>query len=114
MSVGSSSYYLQSAITVFDNLSKTNPAKGMRIDLSSGDITATTGNFYGSINIYPNAGGKFTYNLYKNTNGNVKSNGTGEISSMSLSDLIIELKSAVSRAQASADAADYVASYASG
>lgn len=110
MSIGSSNYYLQSATTHFTDLTSSNRAAGMKIDLNSGSITATTGSFYGDLNVYPSDGGSFSYTTYYQSGKNVYANSTkATLSSINLSTIITELKSNISYATAAANAAGYAA-----
>lgn len=110
MSVGSSGYYLQSATTHFTELTSSNRAAGMKIDLNSGSITATTGSFYGDLNVYPSDGSNFSYTTYYQSGKNVYANSTkATLSSINLATIITELKSNISYATAAASAAGYAA-----
>ena len=113
MCVGDTNYYLQSAITNFTDLTDLTPASGMKINLQNGDITATTGSFYGGLTIYPKNGKNFIYKTYINNSGIVSSSGTNSLSSINLETIITDLKSNMSYVTAAANAASSAANAAS-
>lgn len=97
-------YYLQSLKFNNSNLSTSNIATGMKIDLENGTIIASSGIFYGDIDIKNNNGENIEYkDYYFNTFTQQISSTTNRISSISLKDMVIDLKEASSRALATAD-----------
>ena len=107
-------YYLQSLKFNNSNLSTSNVATGMKIDLENGTIIASSGIFYGDINIKNNDGQNIEYKNYY-FNGGFEDDilyNTSSISSISLKNMVIDLKEASSRALATADYAKIIANQA--
>ena len=102
ISIGDNSYFLKSSNSKFTNLSTTAPASGMEINLSTGQILANNGTFYGDLIIKPSNGEKFIYTTYTATGTTITPNSTGgKMESISLADMVTSLKSNISHLEAS-------------
>ena len=115
MNIADNDYYLQSANAA--NLNTTNStskiATGMKIDFNSGNIYASKGIFYGDIEIKKADGSKFTYTgwTYEASTGDIKEMTEKQtwVKTITLSDVLGDLKSNASRIEALVSKATVIA-----
>ena len=115
MNIADNDYYLQSAnaANLNTNNDKSKIATGMKIDFDAGNIYASKGIFYGDISIKKADGSEFTYTgyTYETSTGDVEEMPEKQtwVKTITLSDVLGDLKSNASRIEALTEKATAIA-----
>ena len=115
MNIADNDYYLQSAnaANLNTNNDESKIATGMKIDFNAGDIYASKGIFYGDISIKKADGSKFTYTgyTYDTSTGDIEEMPEKQtwVKTITLSDVLADLKSNTSNIEALATKATAIA-----